>query len=237
MTIEIRSRFSPRVIFTALATISVADALWWAISEGVDLRNADFRNADLGSANLRNANLSGADFSGACLANADLADADLFDVNLSGANLSGVNLADANLKGADLTDAKLTGAKLSWTILTNVLLTPEQLAQLGLQIPRVTDLDRKVLAAVTSEGGRLDMAGWHDSDSDQPACGSTHCRAGWAIHLSGEAGYALEDKVGPGVAGALIYLSSTQRPVPHFGVSTEEALADIQRCATLNPSP
>jgi len=92
-----------------------------------------------------------------------------------------------------------------------------------------------VLAAVTTEGGRLDMTDWHSSERTVPICGSTHCRAGWAIHLAGEAGYALEDKVGPHAAGALIYLRSTGRPVPNFFTSREDALADIRRCTEEGP--
>ncbi len=41
------------------------------------------------------------------------------------------------------------------------------------------------------------MSDWH-------ACGTAHCIAGWAVHLKGEEGYALEKKVGPATAGALL---------------------------------
>ena len=174
--------------------------------------------ADLGAAAKQavasGANLTGANLTGANLRNADLRNASLRDANLCLANLRDANLCLANLRGANLYAADLTG----------VVLTPEQLAQLGLEIPCVEQLDTKVLAAITSEGGILDMREWH-------TCNSTHCRAGWAIHLAGEAGYALEQIVSPQVAGALIYMRSTRRRVPNFRASAEEALADIRRCA------
>jgi hypothetical protein len=45
------------------------------------------------------------------------------------------------------------------------------------QIPIVPDLDRKVYEA--TKDGHLDMGKWHTS------CGTTHCRAGWAVALAG----------------------------------------------------
>jgi hypothetical protein len=90
--------------------------------------------------------------------------------------------------------------------------------------PLVEQLDRKILAEIEA-GGTLEMGRWHDS-----ACATTHCRAGWAIHLAGAAGYELERRHGPEGAGALIYERSTGRR-PDFFASTEDALADIRACA------
>jgi hypothetical protein len=87
----------------------------------------------------------------------------------------------------------------------------------------VVDLDRKILEAI-DRGGSLKMNGWHGT------CDTTHCRAGWAIHLAGEAGYALEKEIGAHMAGRAIYLASTGR-VPHFFATDERALEDIRRCA------
>ena len=72
------------------------------------------------------------------------------------------------------------------------------------------------------------MASWHGRDGN--ACGTTHCRAGWAIHLAGEDGYALEDAVGPSLAGALIIQASCPwiEKVPDFTASNDDALADIK---------
>lgn len=65
---------------------------------------------------------------------------------------------------------------------------------------------------------------------EEKSCGTAHCRAGWAIHLAGKAGYDLELKVGPRNAGALIYQASAGY-VPDFFCTTEEALDDIQETA------
>ena len=89
-------------------------------------------------------------------------------------------------------------------------------------VPVVVGLDRKILAAVEA-GGELKMDTWHE-------CATTHCRAGWAITLAGEAGRLLEERYGPAVAGSLIYAASTGQ-VPDFYASDEEALADVQACA------
>jgi hypothetical protein len=87
-------------------------------------------------------------------------------------------------------------------------------------IPIVTDLDKRIAEAVAN--GSLEMSDWH-------TCATTHCRAGWAITLAGEAGAALEKQVGPWLAGALIYVASTGRTeVPNFFASNEEALVDIK---------
>ena len=97
-------------------------------------------------------------------------------------------------------------------------------------VPVVEHLDAKILAAVEA-GGVLDMGSWHGPEaSDGTVCGTTHCRAGWAIHLAGERGYALEQKYGPEHAGAMIYRASTGR-VPYFFTSNNNALEDIKRLA------
>ncbi len=90
-------------------------------------------------------------------------------------------------------------------------------------IPVIPDLDAKILAAIQADGASLNMLGWH-------SCETTHCRAGWAVHLAGKAGYDLEKRVGPAAAGGAIYRASTGR-WPNFYASDEAALADIKACA------
>ena len=95
-----------------------------------------------------------------------------------------------------LTDAVLTGA-----MLTGI--------SVGCPIPVVDQIDASILAAIQS-GGALDMTRWH-------TCETTHCQAGWAIVLAGDAGRELERRYGSGVAGALIYAASRPgQPVPNF---------------------
>jgi hypothetical protein len=68
------------------------------------------------------------------------------------------------------------------------------------------------------------MTTWH--------CSTTHCRAGTAIDLAGDAGYELEERVGSWLAGAMIYVKSTgRREVPDFFASDDDAREDIERCA------
>jgi len=82
-----------------------------------------------------------------------------------------------------------------------------------------------VLAAVSKDGA-LNMEEWH-------SCDTTHCRAGWVVHLAGPAGYELEKKTSTEFAAKQIYRASSPIPVSptRFYEHADKALADIQRCA------
>ncbi len=56
---------------------------------------------------------------------------------------------------------------------------------------------RDVAAEALLTPQALDMSDWHK-------CGTTHCIAGWAIHLAGPDGYRLEKEVGPAAAGVIL---------------------------------
>ncbi len=170
--------------------------------------------ADLSGANLSDADLSWANLSGADLSGADLSDADLSWANLRGADLSDADLSWANLSKAYLADA------LNANIEGSLKIDPSE-------IPVIPNIDAAILAAIEA-GGTLDMGSWHGNE----ACGTTHCRAGWAIHLAGDAGYALEAKTSSQMAGAMIYRASRPgKPAPWFFDTTENALADLRKCA------
>jgi hypothetical protein len=170
--------------------------------EGESLRDANLRSADLRSADLR----------GADLRDANLRSADLRGADLRGADLRDANLRDANLRSADLRDADLRDADL-------------RSADLGDDIPIIENIDKRILSACTSEGCKLDMSAWH-------TCKTTHCRAGWAIALAGNAGMALEAKLGSACAGSLIYAKSRpDKRIPNFYASDEDAMADLIACA------
>ncbi|PRD42083.1 hypothetical protein C5748_18175 [Phyllobacterium phragmitis] len=63
-------------------------------------------------------------------------------------------------------------------------------------------------------------------------CSTTHCRAGWAVHLAGEAGYALERHYGWCLAAQLIYRDSGYQISPvRFYETNDEAMADMKRLA------
>jgi hypothetical protein len=200
------------------------------------LRDAYLRGADLSGADLSGADLSGADLSDADLRGADLSDADLRGAylrgaylrgaDLSGAYLRGAYLRGADLRGADLSDADLRGAK---NVPNLEKLPPPDYAAVAKrfrkrhpEVPVVVDLDRRILDAVTTGGGALEMSRWH-------TCQTTHCRAGWAIMIAGEPGRKLEDKYGPFRAGAMLYKASTGR-LPDFFADNDDALADIKAC-------
>lgn len=160
---------------------------------------------------------SGAYLSGANLSDADLRGANLRGANLSGADLSGADLRDADLSGADLRGANLSGANLSGAYLSGAYLS---------ECPvKIEGIHQKVYAAA-SVPDALDMSNWH-------ACDTTHCRAGWVVHLAGDGGRALEWMMWTPAAAAMIYMASdpTLEKVPDFYCSNEEALADMKRLA------
>jgi hypothetical protein len=71
-------------------------------------------------------------------------------------------------------------------------------------------------------------ASWHTKLS----CGTAHCRAGWVVHLAGDAGYALERFHNTPLAAQLIYRASGHPINPcRFYDSDSEALADMKRLA------
>jgi hypothetical protein len=228
-TIEIRNRWTGAVLYAtevddtdeyAIRTAVVRAVAGGADLYGANLRDANLRDANLRDANLGDANLYGANLGDADLGGADLGGADLRDANLRGANLRGADLGGADLGGADLRDANLRGANLRGAHLRGAHLSGAKYES----VPRVPKLDAKILKLIESGEGSLDMSQWH-------SCETTHCRAGWAVHLAGKDGYELERKLGStAAAGALIYHRSTGR-VPDFYASDEDALADLVACA------
>jgi hypothetical protein len=70
------------------------------------------------------------------------------------------------------------------------------------------------------------MSTWH-------TCDTTHCRAGWVVHLAGKKGYELENKTSTVFAALQIYNKSSEIKVspPRFYENNEIALADIKKCA------
>lgn len=69
------------------------------------------------------------------------------------------------------------------------------------------------------------MGSWH-------TCHTTHCRAGWVVHLAGDAGYALERFYNVELAAMLIYRESGLPINPsRFYDSNEDALKDMRKCA------
>ena len=73
------------------------------------------------------------------------------------------------------------------------------------------------------------MNDWH-------TCDTTHCRAGWVVHLAGERGYALEEFHDTELAAMLIYRESSPllkvNPA-RFYDNNKHAMADIKRMAEM----
>jgi len=93
-------------------------------------------------------------------------------------------------------------------------------------VPVIENIHQAILEAVTKPAA-LDMSVWH-------TCSTTHCRAGWAVHLAGVKGYALEKKTSTLFAAQQIYKASSPIHVapPRFYEDNEKAMADIEACAT-----
>lgn len=145
----------------------------------------------------RDGGLFEADLRGADLRGADLRGADLSRASLSGANLSGANLRGASLRGASLRG--VCGLNLP---------SPELAAE------RIAALAARALAAEDA----LSMGEWH-------SCETSHCIAGWAIHLAGDAGARLERDNGSEIAGLMLLGTEAHA---HFYDSDADARAWLQ---------
>jgi hypothetical protein len=94
-----------------------------------------------------------------------------------------------------------------------------------MQIPVIPDIHKAVYAAVVDPTHKLDMSDWHK-------CETTHCRAGWVVHLAGAPGYELEKRTSTLFAAQQIYKASGYLINPcRFYDRTDEALADMKRLA------
>lgn len=122
-------------------------------------------------------------------------------------------------------------------------------------IPVVKFLENKILNRIELKPQSFDMSVWHAGKVDvyqhkvvgfelddrrvsvekalevAHKCGTTHCRAGWAVAIAGRAGWELEKRVGANLAGRLIYLRSVGY-LPSFLSSSQEALSDIKSRAS-----
>jgi hypothetical protein len=97
--------------------------------------------------------------------------------------------------------------------------------------PVIENIHQKIYEAA-SVPKALDMTDWH-------TCDTTHCRAGWAVHLAGEAGAKLERQTSTLFAAMQIFKVSSPIQVapPRFFESNEVALADMKKCAEQEATP
>jgi|688.fasta_scaffold80596_4 hypothetical protein len=156
------------------------------------------------------ADLRDSDLRDAFLRDADLRDSDLRDAFLRGAVLRDAFLRDAVLRGAVLRDAVLRDAVLRGAFLRGADLRDA----VGLPIAADAADRLKAVAAAALQPDALQMSNWH-------TCGTTHCIAGWAIHLAGEPGRLMESMMGPELAGLLLLGTEAHQ---HFYDRNEKAL-------------
>ena len=91
-------------------------------------------------------------------------------------------------------------------------------------VPRIEDIHRRIYLAV-QQPGAFDMSNWHK-------CETTHCRAGWVVHLAGAEGYALEKFHNTELAAMLIYRESGYYINPaKFYDDNEAAMEDMRKLA------
>lgn len=138
-----------------------------------------------------------------------------------------LDLRGADLRGLD--DVHLIGCDIRGTDLRNVGLKHFYVSECKAdystnwphEIPVVDVIDKKILDRIRRRTGNLAMRNWH-------SCGTTHCRAGWAVHFGGLAGWQLEARFGPSTAGRLIYMRSQPgKKIPNFQASNFSALVDM----------
>lgn len=105
---------------------------------------------------------------------------------------------------------------------------PEDGMSVGIGIiPKIENIHQQVLNAASRKDA-LDMGVWH-------TCETTHCRAGWVVHLAGKAGYDLQKKTSCCFAAMQIYKASSEIKVAPVRVfeTADKAMADMNRCAEL----
>jgi len=153
MKVEIKNKFSDKVIFTCDLGAEFEKESD-AVKKGEAIKKAISSGANLHGANLRGADLRGADLYGA----------DLYGADLRGANLHEADLHEANLRGADLHEADLDPIKKD---MFDVLLHA---------IPEIPLLEKAILGGrvdgSTYEGacaclwGTIEKSGRFDGDCD-----------------------------------------------------------------------
>jgi hypothetical protein len=91
-------------------------------------------------------------------------------------------------------------------------------------VPVIPDIHKKIFEAA-SQPEALNMESFH-------TCETTHCRAGWAVHLAGAEGKKLEHFFNTELAAMMIYKASGYKISPcRFYDSNEDAFKDMKRLA------
>ena len=101
---------------------------------------------------------------------------------------------------------------------------------------KVENIDSKIYESIESGKGKLDMRYWHGKEVNADNwCNTTHCRAGYAICLAGQAGFDLEKKYGAEMAGKMIYaVSRPDQELPDFHDSNESVMEELKKAYKIN---
>ena len=197
MTIEIKDRWTGKVLFTAKGATTIAAAVTMAVAAGARLDGANLDGASLNGANLNRASLNGASLDGASLNGASLNGASLDGASLNRASLNrasldGASLYGASLYGASLNRASLYGANLNRASLDGAFISDETLrlfkADMWLTLSQSNLLHVQHLIFLL-KAGKIDGSTYGDGK----ACA---CLVGSLAHADGLSGTALDHNSG-----------------------------------------
>lgn len=156
----------------------------------------------------------------------------LENLQLSGANLISADLRNHNIRHTDFSNAYLCRtdlrnldfrkSRIFWMHVDSAKMTGCQFHEFD-KIPLIENI-HSTLYLAASKRNALNMKVWHTSDK-------IHCWAGWVIHLADA--YGFEQKYGPSLAAAMIYMKSdpNMEQIPNWYLSESDALAAMHRLA------
>ena len=93
-----------------------------------------------------------------------------------------------------------------------------------MEIPKIENIHNLILSSI--EDNSLEMSHVH-------TCKTTHCWAGWAVHVAGELGYKLEKETDWLFAAMQIFKKNSPIKINPcwFFESNQEAMDKIKECA------
>lgn len=169
------------------------------------------RDSDLDGVDLEGSSFRGASFEDSCFYEAKFLGARFGRAYFGGANFACATFQNARFQGADFREADLSGALLGEQQIRDLVVDGVRVRhalndRTALMAPMGDAPQRlaTVAAIVLSDPSNLDMTHWHNSSREGGKCKTTHCLAGWAIHLAGPLGAFLEDRFGAARAGEIL---------------------------------
>jgi Pentapeptide repeats (8 copies) len=149
------------------------------------------------------------------------ANCDLRGCCFRGLDLRGGDFEGCKLDGADFTHAQIKGCHFTRSSVQGVI---------GLPVFSDAPERLRAVAEIIRDGkGELDMDVWH-------YCSTSHCIAGWGIHLAGAKGALMEEEHGPSTAGLMLL---GVEAATHFFDDNEDGLAFLEEVLArpIDPTP